>query len=102
MKTEFLVPFQFDTTAVEQRLESEAYNRIVEDIENKVMAEIKQSLPRRYGKPDWQSVAEHWFWNWLDNHDEEIIDMAIILLAKKAKDKRRWKDVLRELKEESS
>jgi len=37
---------------------------------------------------------------WLDDHTEEIIDTTALLLAKKIGNKRRWRDVLEDVKKE--
>lgn len=98
MRTELLVPFQFDTEAVEKRIEAEAYDKIVNDIRHDAMNELKRSLPKSYGCTDWKSAVRNWLWEWFDEHADEVIDYAIILLAQKAKDKRRWRVVLDEIK----
>lgn len=42
MKTEFLIPFEIDTSAIEQKLESDAYDEVVSDVLKDIRAREKE------------------------------------------------------------
>lgn len=100
MKTEFLIPFEIDTSAIEAKLESEGYEEIVQRLTGTIRAKVESSLPKRYGQVDWDRAAWQSISEFLDEHAEEIIDTAVLLLAQKVGNKKRWRDVLKEIKEE--
>lgn len=100
MKTEFLIPFEIDTSAIEAKLESEGYEEIVQRLTSTIRAKVESSLPKRYGQVDWDRAAWQSISEFLDEHSEEIIDTAVLLLAQKVGNKKRWRDVLKEIKEE--
>lgn len=94
MKTEFLIPFEIDTTAIEQRLESNAYDEVTKELTKK----FESSLPRRYGSTDWGSVSWMAIEKFIDKHADEIIDMTVLLLAEKVGNRKRWRDVLKDIR----
>ena len=96
MKTEFLIPFEIDTTAIEQKLESDAYDEVVKNLTK----QFASSLPKRYGSVDWERVSWIAVEKFLNNHADEIIDMAVLLLAQKAGNRKRWRDALKDIREE--
>ncbi len=100
MKTEFLVPFELDTSAIEQKMQAEGYDEAVSRIVENAMKELKKVLPNRYGSINWDMVLSIYVHKWLDDHTEEIIDTTALLLAKKIGNKRRWRDVLEDVKKE--
>ena len=100
MRTEIVIPFAFDTAPIEQRLEDEAFDIVVKNIEAEFWKNINGKLPKAYGKIDWDAFIRMKMWQWFDNHADEVVEMASILLAKKARDKRQWRKVLEEMKED--
>lgn len=100
MKTEFLIPFEIDTSAIEAKLESEGYEDVVQRLTGTLRAQVESNLPKSYGWIDWDQVTWQSISMFLDEHAEEIIDMAVLLLAQKVGNKKRWRDVLKEIKEE--
>lgn len=95
MKTEFLIPFEIDTTAIEQRLERDAYDEVVKELTR----QLASSLPKRYGSTDWERVAWMAIEKFIDKHADEVIDMTVLLLAEKVGNRKRWRDVLKEIRE---
>lgn len=100
MKTEFLIPFEIDTSAIEAKLESEGYEDVVQRLTGTLRAQVESTLPKRYGQIDWDRVTWDAISKFLDKHAEEIIDTTVLLLAEKIRNKKRWRDVLKEIKEE--
>lgn len=100
MKTEFLIPFEIDTSAIEAKIESEGYDTVIRNLTDEFRRKAESSLPRHFGKIDWERAA----WNAIDkfigSHVDEIVDIAAELLARKAGNKRRWREVLDEIKGE--
>lgn len=100
MKTEFLIPFEIDTSVVEARIESEGYDTVVQKLTDEFREKAESSLPYRFGRVDWERAA----WNAIDkfigSHADEIVDVAAELLARKAGNKKRWREVLDEIKRE--
>ena len=100
MKTEFLIPFEIDTSVIEQKLEDEGCEEIIQRLKADLHAEMKSILPNRYGRIDWEA----WTWRmtdkFLEKHKDEIIDTVVLLIARKTGNRKRWRDVLKEIKEE--
>lgn len=97
MKTEFLIPFEIDTSAIQAKLEDEGYENVVQKL---LRSQIESSLPKRYGSVDWDRVTWQAINKFFDEHAEEIIDTTVLLLAEKVGNRKRWRDVLKEIKEE--
>lgn len=108
MRTEITIPFAFDTAPIEAMLQEHGTEEALKVIERMVEENIIPQVPKErdfYGvrksdKPDWKAYMDDRFDLWLDDHKEEIIDEAALLLASRAGRKAKWRDVLRELKEE--
>lgn len=94
MKSEFLIPFEIDTSAVEKKIEEGAY----EDVVERLFELGKSSLPRRGYRIDWDSIVSHRIDAFLDKHADEIIDTVVLLIAHKVGNKKRWRDVLEDVK----
>lgn len=100
MRTEIVIPFAFDTAPIESRLEDEAFDIIVKRLEDEARQKINEKLPKTYGKINWESYIAWQMRAFLDDHADEVVETAALLLAKKARDKRQWRKVLEEMKEE--
>lgn len=105
MKTEILIPFTLDTTPIEAKMgalgEAEVAKKVSEIIEQRVA----EQLPRKYdgysGKSstDWKSYLDNRLYEWLNDHAQDIIDEAAMLLATRGFRRKEWKTVLRECRE---
>lgn len=111
MRTEITIPFAFDTAPIEAMLQEHGTEEAMKVIERMVRESVISQVPKqenpwgyvdKEGKPDWKRYLDTRFDLWLDEHKEEIIDEAALLLAMKAGRKGRWRDVLREMKEEQA
>lgn len=100
MKTEFLIPFEIDTSAIEAKIEDDGYEDVIKRLTDELRSQVKSSLPKRYGQVDWDQVTWQSINTFLDEHAEEIIDTTVLLLAQKVGNRKRWRDVLKEIKEE--
>lgn len=110
MRTEILVPFAFDTTPIEQMLEDVGKDDVLKRIDELVNDYVLSAIPKEpdgwggysAGKPDWKSLVTRRIDAFLDSHSEEIVDEAALLLAMRAGNKKKWRDVLKEYKEETA
>jgi len=107
MRTEITVPFAFDTTPIETMLQEHGTEEAMKILERIVKENVIDRVPKKetYGynisvEPDWGRYMSNCFERWLDAHVEEIVDEAALLLALKAGRKGKWRDILKELKEE--
>lgn len=100
MKTEFLIPFQIDTSAVEAKIESEGYDTVIQKLTDEFRQKAESSLPKRFGRVDWERATWNTIDRFIDSHADEIVDLATELLARKAGNKKRWREVLDEIKRE--
>lgn len=108
MRTEIVVPFAFDTTPIEAMLQEQGKDEAMKILHQMVENNVIKQIPRKetyYGRklnePNWRRYMDEYFRSWLDDHVEEIIDEAALLLAARAGRKNKWREVLREVKEES-
>lgn len=100
MKTEFLIPFELDTSALEAKIQADGYKEVIQSLTNSLRREVDSHLPKRFGNVDWDRVIWQAVERFLDKHADEIIDITVLLLAQKVGNRKRWRDVLREIKEE--
>ncbi len=110
MRTEIVIPFAFDTTPMEAMLQAQGKDEAMKILHQMVEDNVIKQIPRKesyYGQklnepePDWRKYMDECFRNWLDDHVEEIIDEAALLLAARAGRKNKWREILREVKEEN-
>lgn len=107
MRTEIVIPFAFDTAPIEKLLQEQGEAEVMRILSEKVDSAVIANLPQKdvgYGysskkEPDWRGLLENRFREWLDEHAEEIVDEAALLLAAKCSRKKQWRDVLAEVKE---
>lgn len=107
MKYEITIPFCFDTTAIEQCLQEIGQKELEKAIAEIVEKNVRDCLPKKLGYgltmpdvPDWRGYLDEKLRAWLDEHAEEVVDEAALLMAEKGGRKRRWRDVLKDIKEE--
>ena len=108
MRTEIVIPFAFDTAPLEKLLqeqgEEEVMKILTKLVEENVISRIPKMKLSSYGRyssePDWNELICTRFDKWLDDHAEDIIDEAALLLVQKGSRKKKWREVLAEMKEE--
>ena len=107
MRTELVIPFAFDTAPLEARLREHGEEEVTKILHDVVRRNLISCVPVKedyYGNatkdPNWSRLMRDCFREWLDEHAEEIVDEAAMMLAQRGHSKRRWRDVLTEAKEE--
>lgn len=99
MKTEFLIPFELDTSAIEQKMQAEGYEEVIQRLAATLRQQVESTLPKSYGHINWDRVAWDFVSKFLDEHADEIIDTTVLLLAERVGNKKRWRDALKDVKE---
>lgn len=115
MKEILTIPIEFDTSAIESRLETDGYEMVIESITKAVMTSILKCLPgeprgyysgnsapRSFDEVNWSKFVGQRLDLWMQEHAEEVVDEAAILLAQKGARKRKWRDLVHELKEQEA
>ena len=114
MRTEFVIPFAFDTTPLEKVIQNQGEQEVRRIIEDMVREGVKNVMPKKSNgyaymsgndpklsvEIDWRKFVEDRFTRWLDQHQQEIIDEAALLVAARAGRKKAWREVLAEVKED--
>lgn len=110
MRTEITIPVAFDTTPLEEKLQRDGEAEVERVIREIVTTGVRRALPTKYtdtygrtlNDPEiaWGRYVGERLRSWLDDHAEEIIDEAALLLASRGAKRKTWKQVLAELKEE--
>lgn len=107
MRTEIVIPFAFDTTPIEARLREHGEEEVDKLLREIVIERLIETLPKKqdyYGQrtktPDWSGIMKSYLYDWLNDHEQEIVDEAALLLAARAAQKKPWREVLKQLKEE--
>ena len=106
MRTEIVIPFTFDTSPMESFVQEQGLDEVKRVIREMAEDGVRGALPKRYivygttePSVDWKNYFDAHFTQWLNDHAEEIIDEAALLLAAKAGRKKAWREVLDEIKE---
>lgn len=108
MRTEIMVPFAFDTAPIEEMLQKHGKDEAMRMLREMVEENVISQLPKKrtyYGttdEPDWHGMMEECFADWLNEHKEEVIDEAALLLAAKAGRTKKWRELLTEIKEDEN
>lgn len=116
MNHEIMIPFNFDTSFIERKLQDDGYNEVINQLIEQAQDQMKSQLPTKGGRYDawakktlpkeidWASMFnrrfDKWFDNWVAEHGQEIIDEAAVLMAKRASSRKAWKEVLAEYQKE--
>ena len=108
MRTEIVIPFAFDTAPLEKLLQEQGEEEVMKILTKLVEENVIHQIPkkrigynyRETNDPDWNKFLTENFYKWLNDHAEDIIDEASLLLAKRAGSKKKWREVLTEMKEE--
>ena len=115
MRTEIVIPFAFDTAPIEELLQNQGEAEVMRIIEKLVMDGVRASMPQKvqYGysgyqqqkkepEIDWRKFLEDRFTRWLNDHQQEIIDEAALLMAAKGSRRKAWREVLAEMRDEAA
>lgn len=109
---DIVIPFRFDTSAIEEQIRSIGESevaKVIREVTLNALCSVMPSKRRGYYRDltsssvddiDWRSYIDSRMYEWLNEHADEIIDEAALLLAAKAKSRRKWRDVLAELKDD--
>jgi hypothetical protein len=107
MRTEIVIPFAFDTAPLEKLLQEQGEEEVMKILTKLVEENVVSQIPKKrisYSSrgtgPDWNEFLANRFYKWLDDHTEDIIDEAALLLVQKGSRKKKWREVLAEMKEE--
>ena len=108
MKTEVIIPFAFDTTPIEERLQMHGEEEAMRVIKEVVEKGIDGVLPKRqigYGynaktEVDWEVLVNDNIREWLDGHSQEIVELAALMVAARVGRTTAWKNILAEVKGE--
>lgn len=109
MRTEIVIPFAFDTAPMEEFLKEQGLDEVKNVIKDTVKDGLRNILPKKYSygygssepSVDWKRYLDDTFRSWLDDHSQEVIDEAALLLAARVGRKKAWRDLLAEIKEDS-
>lgn len=110
MRTEIVIPFAFDTAPLEQMLQEQGEEEVIKILTKLVEENVISKIPKKrigYGyrettEPDWEQFITNNFYGWLNDHAEDIVDEAALLLVQKGSRKKKWREVLAEIKEEQA
>ena len=109
MRTEIVIPFTFDTAPMESFIQEQGLEEVKRVLQKIAEDGVREVLPKKYigygptaPSIDWKNYFEVHFTQWLNDHADEIIDEAALLLAAKAGRKKAWREVLADIKEDSN
>lgn len=106
------IPFCFDTSPIEEQIANIGATEVGKAIGEVVRKGVFSVMPKKgyygYGKShpasedeiDWAGFVKSHFYEFMDEHKDEVIDEAALLLAMKASRKKSWRETLEELKAE--
>ena len=115
MNHEIMIPFNFDTSFIERKLQDDGYNEVLRQLVNKADEQMMKQLPTKGGYDHWakkqveKQIDWHkffndrinrWFNDWIAEHGQEIIDEAALLMAKRGASRKAWREVLSEYQDE--
>lgn len=109
MRTEITIPFAFDTTPIETMMQDHGVEEAMRILRELVEKNAIEKIPKKrdyysymhnINEPDWKAYMDDMTRDWLDDHMQEVIDEAALLLAAKAGRKKAWREVLAEVKEQ--
>lgn len=107
------IPFCFDTSPIEEQIASIGAKEVGKAIGELVRKGIYSVMPKKncYGyrdvhptsddQIDWTGFMKDIANQWLNDHSEQVIDEAALLLAMKVSRKKSWRETLADLKEET-
>lgn len=110
MRTEITVPFAIDTAPIEAKVQKDAEQIVEGIIADMVREGVEKVMPKTGGgydwgrntkrepEIDWKSYINDRMARWLDEHEEQIVDEAALLLAQRAGRKKSYREVLAEIK----
>ena len=104
MKHEILISFDIDDKTVQKHIEDDAYNDIVSNLTKHVVCQFNDRFKRysySYDDPMEGFVADV-IGKKVDEMRDDIIDLASLMMAKRASTTKTWKQILEESKRELS
>jgi len=118
MNHEIMIPFNFDTSFIEKKLQDDGYSEVMNQLTERAQEQMMKQLPTSGGcydrwnmkqierKIDWYKFfsdrMNKWFEVWISEHGQEIIDEAALLMAKRGASRKAWREVLAEYQEEQN
>lgn len=95
------IPFSFDTSPIERQIASIGEGEVRKIVDKMVKKGIDDVMPTGYWdkEPNWGAYLKERVVDWLNDHKQEVIDEAALLLAARAGRTKAWRDVLDELRE---
>lgn len=106
------IPFCFDTSPIERQVAELGRDEVAKVVDSVVRQGIAEALPRdygygpygndKYGKPkvNWHKYVNDYMDKWMERHAQEVVDEAALLVAMRGSRKKKWREVLDELREE--
>ena len=106
------IPFCFDTSPIERQIAELGRDEVAKVVDSVVRQGIAEALPSDYGyspygtnkqgkpKVNWRRYVNDYMDKWIERHAQEVIDEAALLMAMRASRKKKWREVLDELREE--
>lgn len=91
------VAFDFDDNSVKQYIEKQA----ISDVRNQLVADARKHMPTDdYGRDGWRQHIDMWVGDYLDEHSREVVDLAVLTLARRVERRKAWKDALADARAE--
>lgn len=85
MRHQVMLPIEVDTTAIEQKVEHDAFNEVVNWLKQQLM---DHGIPKKYkvrwndpDQPDWAELAHHAANDFMDEHKDELLEAAANKIA---------------------
>lgn len=94
------IVFSVDDTEIQQKLEDGVCHAVILELAGYARHRMEASLPKNLSGGDWRTFVQQLTEKFIEDHADEIIDIAAELLARKANSKKRWRKVLDEIKRE--
>lgn len=84
------IAFDFDDDTIRHYIEEQA----VDDVRNQLIADARRQVPRN--DCDWQALVERCIRDYLDEHVDEIVSTAALVLAMRTSRRKPWRECLAE------
>ena len=106
------IPFCFDTSPIERQIAELGRDEVAKVVDSVVRQGIAEALPSKYGyshygidrsgKPNvnWHKYVNDYMDKWMECHAQEVVDEAALLVAMRGSRKKKWREVLDELRGE--
>lgn len=106
------IPFCFDTSPIERQIAELGRDEVAKVVDSVVSKGIAEALPLDYGyspygidrsgkpKVNWRKYVNDYMDKWMERYTQEVVDEAALLVAMRGSRKKKWREVLDELREE--